>query len=150
MKFINREKEFLKKHIKDLKFKSTDCKNVNNTQNLAKNLNKICNLAGLNYLEKRYVFSNWLSHSKINIKVDELLTTIDNIDTDISSTDYFSTLKKLNYDYDRYSKYKNKFFYQELNYKKFVNSAMKHLEYELEQKEKQIINDIEYELGEYK
>ena len=58
-------------------------------------------------------------------------------------------LKKLNYDYDRYSKYKNKMFYQELNYKKFINQAMNYLEYELEQEEKQIINELEYDLSEY-
>ena len=56
---------------------------------------------------------------------------------------------KLNYDYDRYSKYKNKMFYQELNYKKFINQAMNYLEYELEQEEKQIINELEYDLSEY-
>ena len=57
--------------------------------------------------------------------------------------------KKLNYDYDRYSKYKNKMFYQELYYKKFINQAMNYLEYELEQEEKQIINELEYDLSEY-
>ena len=58
-------------------------------------------------------------------------------------------LRSLNYDYERYSKYKNKVFYQELNYKKFINQAMNYLEYELEQEEKQIINELEYELSEY-
>ena len=55
----------------------------------------------------------------------------------------------MNYDYDRYSKYKNKMFYQELNYKKFINQAINYLEYELEQEEKQIINELEYDLSEY-
>ena len=49
---------------------------------------------------------------------------MDNFSKDMSSTEYYNILKKLNYDYDRYSKYKNKMFYQELNYKKFINQAM--------------------------
>ena len=48
-----------------------------------------------------------------------------------------------------YRTYKNKMFYQELNYKKFINQAMNYLEYELEQEEKQIINELEYDLSEY-
>ena len=74
---------------------------------------------------------------------------MDNINTDMSSTEYYKILRSLNYDYERYSKYKNKVFYQELNYKKFINQAMNYLEYELEQEEKQIINELEYELSEY-
>ena len=35
------------------------------------------------------------------------------------------------------------------NYKKFINQAMNYLEYELEQEEKQIINELEYDLSEY-
>ena len=38
---------------------------------------------------------------------------------------------------------------QELNYKKFINQAINYLEYELEQEEKQIINELEYDLSEY-
>ena len=34
-------------------------------------------------------------------------------------------------------------------YKQFINQAMNHLEHELEQEEKQIINELEYELSEY-
>ena len=72
---------------------------------------------------------------------------MDNLNTDMSSTEYYKILRSLNYDYERYSKYKNKVFYQELNYKKFINQAMNYLEYELEQEEKQIINELEYELS---
>lgn len=149
METMEKEKEFLKKHIKDLKFKSSAYKKQDNIDKVAKDLNRICNLAGLNLLEKRYVFKNWISRSKYNINVDALLSSMDNINTDMSSTEYYNILNKLNYNYDRYSKYKNKMFYQELNYKKFINQAMNYLEYELEQEEKQIINELEYDLSEY-
>ena len=147
---MDREKEFLNKHIKDLKFKSSPYRKKENIDSVAKDLNKICNLAGLNYLEKRYVFTNWISKSKYKIDVDALLSSMDNSKPEMSSTEFYTILRKLNYDYDRYSKYKSKMFYQELNYKKFINQAMNYLEYELEQEEKQIINDLEYELSDYK
>ena len=139
----------MKKHIKDLKFKSSAYKKQDNIDKVAKDLNRICNLARLNHLEKRYVFKNWISKSKYNINVDALLSSMDNLNTDMSSTEYYKILRSLNYDYERYSKYKNKVFYQELNYKKFINQAMNYLEYELEQEEKQIINELEYELSDY-
>ena len=147
---MDREKEFLNKHIKDLKFKSSPYRKKENIDSVAKDLNKLCNLAGLNYLEKRYVFTNWISKSKYKIDVDALLSSMDNSKPEMSSTEFYTILRKLNYDYNRYSKYKSKMFYQELNYKKFINQAMNYLEYELEQEEKQIINDLEYELSDYK
>lgn len=66
----------------------------------------------------------------------------------MSSTNYYNTLKKLGYDYDRYNKFRNKYFYPELNYKKFVNQAMNHLMYELERERKQIIAEMQFELEE--
>ena len=149
METMEREKEFLKKHIKDLKFKSSPYKKQENIDKIAQDLNHICNFAGLNHLEKKYVFKNWVLNSKYDINIDALLSSMDNFNKDMSSTEYYNILKKLNYDYDRYSKYKNKMFYQELNYKKFINQAMNYLEYELEQEEKQIINELEYDLSEY-
>ena len=44
-------------------------------------------------------------------------------------------------------KYKRKNFYQELNYKRFINQAINHLNYELAQEEKQIVRQLEYELN---
>ena len=44
----------------------------------------------------------------------------------------------------------NKNFYRELNYKRFINQAVNHLMYELDQEEKQIISEMQYELdGDY-
>ena len=43
-------------------------------------------------------------------------------------------------------KFKNRYFYRELNYKRFINQAINHLMFELEQEEKQIVSKIEYEL----
>ena len=71
------------------------------------------------------------------------------LESDMSTTEYYNILKKLGYNYERYSKIKNKFFYKELNYKSFVHNAMEHLKYELEQEEKQIISEMQYDLTNY-
>ena len=68
----------------------------------------------------------------------------------MSSTEYYNALKKLGYDYERYNKFRNKYFYKELNYKRFINQAINHLMYELEAEEKQIIAEMQYELEEYR
>ena len=72
------------------------------------------------------------------------------LDYAMSSTEYYEALKKLGYDYERYNKVKNKYFYKELNYKRFINKAHEHLMYELENEEKQIISNLQYELEVYK
>ena len=64
----------------------------------------------------------------------------------MSTTEFYNSLKKLGYDFERYNKFKNKYFYRELNYKSFINQAINHLMYELEQEEKQIIEEIQYNL----
>ena len=45
-----------------------------------------------------------------------------------------------------YNKLKEKNFYKELNYKRFINKAINHLYYEMEREEKEIVEQMEYEL----
>lgn len=144
---LAKEKQFLKKHINEFKFKSNSNYAKEETKiNIAKQLYKLCMFSGLNYNETRKVFENWLENSKYNFNVDYLISLGATLDYDMSTTEYFNSLKKLGYNYERYNKIKSKEFYKELNYKKFINSAFNHLIYELKQEEKQIINELEYEL----
>ena len=69
---------------------------------------------------------------------------------DISPNELYTSLKRLGYDFKKYNKLKSDNFYKELNYKKFINQAFNHLEYELEREEKQIIEEMQYDLeGDY-
>ena len=147
MELINKEKEFLKRHIKEMNFKSrSDYVKENTKINIAKDLYKLCSLAGLNYNETRKVFNNWITKSKYNYDVDSLISLASSFKTDMTSSEYYNALKKLGYDYEKYSKFRSKFFYKDVNYKAFINKAVNHLMYELEQEEKQIISELEYEL----
>ena len=74
------------------------------------------------------------------------LLKVDSIDIDKNS--YYNIMKKLGYDLPRLSNFKNKNFYQEINYKKFINTAINHLLYEIDEEEKNIERQIEYELEE--
>lgn len=147
MELINKEKEFLKRHIKEMNFKSRpDYVKEDTKINIAKDLYKLCSLAGLNYNETRKVFNNWITKSKYNYDVDSLISLASSFKTDMTSSEYYNALKKLGYDYEKYSKFRSKFFYKDVNYKVFINKAVNHLMYELEQEEKQIISELEYEL----
>ena len=68
----------------------------------------------------------------------------------MSTQEFYSALKRLGYNYDRYSKLKSKNFYRQLSYRRFINRAINHLEYEKEKEEKQIVANIQYELEAYK
>lgn len=103
-------------------------------------------LANLNDSEIRKIFKKWISNSKYEFDVDVLINSVATINYEMSSTEYYNALKKLGYKYERYAKLKDKNFYREVSYKKFINKAINHLMYELEQEEKQIIEDLQYEL----
>ena len=150
MDIMEREKSFLKKHINELKFKSrSDYANEDTKKAIAKDLCKLCTFLGLNYNETKKVFQRWNKNSKYEFDPDGMISAYGVLESDMSTTEYYNILKKLGYNYERYSKIKNKFFYKELNYKSFVHNAMEHLKYELEQEEKQIISEMQYELNDY-
>lgn len=148
---IEREKNFLKKHIKELNFKSrSDYKKEETKYNIAKELYKLCMLADLNQHEIKKVFLKWIQNSKYDLDINMVLNMSIVLDEEMSATEFYKSLKNLGYNYERYNKIKTKNFYQELDYKRFVNRAMQHLMYELEVEEKQIIAQMQYELEEYK
>ena len=64
----------------------------------------------------------------------------------MSTTELYNALKKLGYDSKRYNKLKTNNFYKELNYKKFINKAINHLYSEIDREEKEIVEQIEYDL----
>lgn len=148
--FMEREKEFLYKHINELNFRSRSDYSKDETKiAIAKDLYKICMIAGLNDKQTKKVFSRWIKNSHYNFDVDFMLASATSIDTDMSTTEFYNALKKLGYDSNRYNKIKSKYFYQELEYKKFFNQAVDHLMYELAQEEKQIVEQMQYELEDF-
>ena len=147
MDLMEREKSFLKKHINEMQFKSrSDYAKVETKENIAKGLYKICLMADLNDNEIKKVFARWLKKSKYDFDLESIIIKSSTLEYEMSSTEYYETLKRLGYDYDRFKKLKNKSFYKELNYKRFVNKAFDHLIYELEQERKNIISDMQYDL----
>lgn len=144
---MEREKAFLKKHIHELNFKSrSDYAKDQTKTDIAKGLYKICQMADLNYNQTKKVFQRWLSKSNYNYNIDDLIASVTTFDVNMSTTEYYNILKKLGYDSKRFNKIKSRNFYQELDYKIFINRATKYLLYELEQEQKKIQNDIEYSL----
>lgn len=72
--------------------------------------------------------------------------TIKNVDSNMTISELYNALKRLGYNSRRYNSLKEKNFYKELNYKKFLNRAINHLYYEIEREEKEILENMEYEL----
>lgn len=151
MDLMEREKSFLSKHIKELNFKSRNDYSKDETKiKIARDLYKLCMMANLNEYETKKVFERWIKNSNYNLNADDLVLSARVFEYEMGSTEYYTALRKLGYDYDRYNKFRNKYFYKELNYKRFINQAIDHLMYELEAEEKQIVSNIQYELEEYK
>ena len=147
---INREKLFLSKHIVDMEFKSrNDYKNEKVKYDIATDLYKLCLMSDLNDTQIKKVFTNWIKNSKYDINVDSFLNSIPITEYNLTSTEFYKALNRLGFNYEKYQKFKTKYFYMELNYKKFINRAFNYLEYELKEEEKQIINKLQYDLEEY-
>ena len=64
----------------------------------------------------------------------------------MSVQELYSALKKLGYDSTRYNKLKTANFYKSLNYKRFINKAINHLYNEIDKEEKEIVEEMQYEL----
>ena len=144
---VTRERDFLSKHISEMKFQSRSDYHKEETKiEIAKDLYRLCIFSGLNDKQTLKVINNWITKSKYNINPNDIIMELTNYNDDMKSTEIYKILGKLGYDYNRYSKYKSKNFYRELSYKKFINKAMDHLMYELDKERKQIISEIEYEL----
>ena len=147
---VTREKEFLAKHISEMALKSrSDYAKLETKQNIATDLYNLCLVVGLNDKQAKKVLKNWINRSHYNLSLEDVKLSLKG-DSNITSSDFYNLLKKLGYNYDRYSKYKSKNFYRELSYKKIIDVALEHLMYEIDKEKKQIINELEYELEEYK
>lgn len=142
-----KELEFLKKNIDKMNFKSrSDYAKESTKVDIAKDLYKICKLINLNDNQVSKVISKWLINSKYKLNANELLKSFENSNYSMTITEYYKALKRLGFNYERYSKLKNKNFYKELNYKMFFNNALKHLLYEVEREEKKLEDELRYEL----
>lgn len=147
---MQREINFLKKHIIDLNFKSrNDYLKQERRIDIARDLYKICLIAELNDNQTKKVIDRWILNSKYNLNSDALISSFKGISYDMSSTDLYNFLKKLGYDYAKYKKLKDKNFYKEINYKIFFNRAINHVMYELVQEDKNIVDEIRYDLAGY-
>lgn len=148
---MEKEKAFLKKHINEFSFRSRKDYAKDDTKiKIAQELYKMCTFSGLNDKQTKKVFKRWLTNSHYNFDVNSLISSLDVPNGNMSVSEIYDCMKKLGYDEDRYNKYKSKYFYRELNYKRFINKAISHLMYELEQEEKQIVEELQYELEDYK
>lgn len=147
MDFMQREKSFLNKNINSLNFRSRgDYAKDETKKDIAKQLYKICVLADLNDSQIKKVFKKWLHNSHYDFNVDALISAVSTVDTNMSIQEFYSALKKLGYNSTRYNKLKTANFYRELNYKRFINKAINHLYSEMEREEKEIVEQMEYEL----
>lgn len=145
--FIERESQFLNRHISELNFKSRKDYAKDETRiNIAKDLYKICVLANLNDNQTKKVFEKWIRNSGYLYEANALISSIKSSNTSMSSKELYNALKKLGYSSDKYYKFKAKNFYRELNYKRFINRALNYLYYEIEREEKEILENMEYEL----
>lgn len=144
---IERETSFLKKHISDLNFKSRNYATEESKMKIAKSLYKICKLSNLNDYQTKKVFQSWIGKSHYtNMIADAVINSVETNNYDMTSTELYDTLKKLGYNYEKYKKIKDKNFYKELNYKRFINRAINHLMYEYEREQKEIQREMEFDL----
>ena len=77
LSFIEREKEFLNKHINDFNFKSKSNYAKEETySSIGKDLYKICMMAGLNNTQIRKIFSRWVDNTKYKTDIDLFINSV--------------------------------------------------------------------------
>jgi hypothetical protein len=144
---MSKEISFLKKNIFKLNFKSrNDYAKESTKVEIAKDLYKLCKLVNLTDSQTIKVLNNWIINSRYKLNVNELMMKFENVNYNMSTTEYYKALRRLGFNYEKYIKLKNKNFYKELNYKRFFNNALDHLLYEIEKEEKNLEAELRYEL----
>lgn len=144
---LEAEKEFIKNNISKFNFKSrSDYAKESTKIDIARDLYKLCKFAELGELQIRKIMDEWNYSSKYNLDIDYLILDFKKESYDLSSNDFYKTLRRLGYNSNRYYKLKRKNFYRELSYKKFFGKALNHLMYELEREQRQLEEELRYEL----
>lgn len=143
---MENEYDFLNKNINKFKFKSNKNLSIKEYTSIAKGLNTICLSANISDKRRLEILNGWKINSNAIIDIDLIYNNFIDAEKGLSSTDFYKIMKKLNYNYDRYSKVKSKEFYRELNYKILINQANKHLMLELENENKKLVENLDRDL----
>lgn len=98
----------MKKNIFDLNFKSRNYAKTTSIVDVGKALYKICMLCELTPSQTKRVFKNWINNSKYKLDVDYLISVSSSSDSDMSGAEYYNSLKKLGYDFEKLRKIKEK------------------------------------------
>lgn len=150
MNFFERDVDFLNKCVSKMNFRSRkDYVKEQTKISIAKDLYRICVMANLNENQIKKVFQRWIKNSGYDMDADGLLLSVKDLDITMTTQEFYNALKKLGYPPKRFNTLRTRNFYRQLEYKRFIDSAIDHLMYELEREEKEIINQLEYELDEY-
>lgn len=150
MNFFEKDIDFLNKCVSKMDFRSRkDYVREETKVSIGKDLYRICIMANLNEKQITKVFKRWISNSGYSMDVNALISSVRDIDVTMTTQEFYNALKKLGYPPKRFNTLKNRNFYRQLEYKRFIDSAIDHLMYELDLEEKEIINQLEYELDEY-
>lgn len=142
--FIENQSEFLLEKIFDIKFKSYT-KKEKSIIDAGEGLYRLGKLTGLDDYGMIKLFNNWVQKSGydkpplffINIYKDKEYLSL-------TKEKFYSIIKKLGYDNQRYFKYKNKHFYQNVRYRKLYHQAKQYLSYALEDERKEQIDKEDY------
>lgn len=150
MNFFERDVDFLNKCVSKMNFRSRkDYVKEQTKLSIAKDLYRICIMSNLNENQIKKVFQRWIKNSGYDMDADSLLLSVKDLNVTMTTQEFYNALKKLGYPPKRFNTLRTRNFYRQLEYKRFIDSAIDHLMYELEREEKEIINQLEYELDEY-
>ncbi|MDD4375536.1 MAG: relaxase MobL [Clostridia bacterium] len=142
--FIENQRKFLFDKIFDVKFKSY-AKTEKSIIKAGEGLYRLGKLTGLDDYNMIKLFGNWINKSGYNQSPSYFIDKYkEKKYLDLTKEEFYSIIKKLGYDNERYFKYKNKHFYQNVGYRKLYYQAKQYLYYALEEERKEQIDKEEY------
>lgn len=142
--FIENQREFLIDKILDIKFKSYS-KKESSIVNAGEGLYRLGKLVGLDDYNMIKLFSKWINNSGYDQPPSYFINIYKNkIHLDLTKEEFYSIIRKLGYDNERYFKYKNKHFYQNIKYRKLYQQAKQYLSYALDEERKEQIDEYKY------
>lgn len=146
--FLENQKEFLSKNIFKLNIKSNNNITENQKLDIGISLYKIAKFINLSNNETKRLIHKWYLNSNYNDFENYYNNVLSNIDSkNLTTKQFYKLLNNIGISGSKYQKLKNSFYTKNYIKNAMLKNALDHIMYENERIEKEIVEELSYELN---
>ena len=147
--FLNNQKEFLSNNLLKLNLKTN--KNITNEEKLKIGISiyEIAKYANLNKVQTKLLIKKWYIKSDFKDDFNTFYNKLvmNNSNNSLNTSSFYKTLNSMGIAKSSYFKIKQKYYTNVFAHKYLIDNAIKHVMYENERLEKEIVYDMQKNIG---